>query len=241
MIENSSEINKVYGTVFLDRSVLDKIIKRREKNILIFTHHPMEDQTSGGGFTALDLKYLEKIRQLKISVYVVHTPFEMNKKISVTGSINKALGLKNIVYIKNESYDFFLPIGELSKKMKVEDFIFLLKDLLKVEKINFIKKQEFVERIAVLSGGCTDIQFIKTATNLKCDTFLTGEYYNKLKLPLGEEERKIFDAEKDKLSINLIEGSHYATEKLVFVREISELFNKLKIPYEFIEQDDPWY
>lgn len=76
---------------------------------------------------------------------------------------------------------------------------------------------------------------------LKCDTFLTGEYYNKLKMPFGEEERRIFKKERKNININLIECSHYATEKLVFLREIPDLFNKLRIPYEFIEQNDPWY
>lgn len=241
MLKNGDFVNKIYGTVFLDRKVLNKIFLRNERDILIFSHHPMEDETSGAGFIALDEIYLKKMKELNISVYVLHTPFEMNKEISVTGSINNVLGLKNIIYSKNEPYEFLLPYGELPKKIKFEDFIEFLKNIFKIEKINFVKNREFVKKIVVLSGGATDIQFIKKAISLNCDTFLTGEYYNKIKLPFGDEERKIFDAEKDNFKINLIECSHYATEKLVFLREILELFKKIGIPYEFLEQDNPWY
>ncbi len=241
MIENGSEINKVYGTVFLDRGVIDKIFKKNEKNVLIFSHHPMEDETAGAGFTALDLDYLEKMKKLNISVYVLHTPFEMNKEISVTGSVNSALGLRNVKYSKNRDYDFLLPYGELEEAVDFEEFIVGLKKLFGVRKINSLKKLDSVKKIAVLSGGATDINFIRRAMELKCDTFLTGEYYNKLKMPFGEEERRIFKKERKNININLIECSHYATEKLVFLREIPDLFNKLRIPYEFIEQNDPWY
>ena len=41
--------------------------------------------------------------------------------------------------------------------------------------------------------------------------------------------------------MNLIECSHYATEKLVLINEMSEYFRKLGLFYEFIEQDNPWY
>ena len=241
MLKNGDFVNKIYGSVFLDRKVIDKIFLRNERDILIFSHHPMEDETSGAGFIALDEIYLKKMKELNISVYILHTPFEMNKEISVTGSINKALGLKKIKYSKNKSYDFLLPYGELLKKVKFEDFIESLRNIFKIEKINFIKNREFVKKIAVLSGGATDINFIKTASSIGCDTFLTGEYYNKLKLPFGDEERKLFDAEKNNFKINLIECSHYATEKLVFLIEIPELFKKIEIPYEFLEQDNPWY
>jgi putative NIF3 family GTP cyclohydrolase 1 type 2 len=241
MIRNGANIKKIYGTVFLDRSVLEKIFRKKETDILLFSHHPMEDESGGKGFIPLDKYHLDKMKELHISVYSVHTPLDNHATVSTSMSFINALELKKISTTNDSSSKFHIVIGELEDKMPFKEFITMLKTTLQNEKVNFLKKRDFVKKIAIVPGGGTAIEFIHKAQSLGCDTYLTGEYYNKLIQPFGEEERNKFDNEKDNLSINLIEGSHYSTERLVFVNEIPLVFNDLNLPYEFVEQDEAWY
>jgi len=57
---------------------------------------------------------------------------------------------------------------------------------------------------------------------------------------IGEAERKKFESIKNSLNINLIECSHYATEELVILNEITKLFKDCGFNTSFIEQDNPW-
>jgi len=241
MIKNSDIVKKVYGAVFLDRSVLDKIFRKNEKNIMVFSHHPMEDETSGKGFIALDKTYLEKMKEMNISVYSVHTPLDKSTKISIYRPLFNMLKLKEADIDSDKSDEFHMAVGEFDKKINFEKFISMIKKALDNKKINFVKNKDFVKRIGFVPGGGTDIRFIQKAIKLNCDTYLTGDYKNKINHPLGEEERALLEKEMKNIKINLVEGSHYSTEKLVFLQGIAELFEKMKIPYEFVEQENPWY
>ena len=134
-----------------------------------------------------------------------------------------------------------------SKIMKFEnyddlkEFLENTKVILNNSAVNFIDKGRRVSKIAIVPGGGTDPRLIQGAIYRGCDTYLTGEYYNKLKIPHGDEERKKFNKLVGGLNINMVEGSHYSTERLVFVNELPKLFNNLGLSYQFIEQDDPWY
>jgi len=75
---------------------------------------------------------------------------------------------------------------------------------------------------------------------LGCDTYLTGDFVSRVKNEYNEEERKKFESVKNNLNINLIGCSHYATEKLVFLNEITKLFKDRGFDTSFIEQDNPW-
>lgn len=239
MLNNSSVIKKVFGTVFLDKNVLSKIIQKDEEDVLIFTHHPVEDETSGRGFIAIEEDYLRLMREKRISIYSLHSPLDINKKISTAGSIASRFRLNNISrHVETSGFEGI--VGELARPLELEEFLEKVKVILSNPIVNFIDKGKQVSKIAIVPGG-GDPRLIQGAIGLGCDTYLTGEYYSKLKIPYGDVERKVFDGLKGGLNINMVEGSHYSTERLVFVNELPKLFNSLGLSYRFIEQDDPWY
>ena len=69
MLRNGERVDLVVGTVFLDEGVLRKIIKKKAKNIMIFSHHPMGDETAGRGFLPLSEDILKVLQKKNISVY----------------------------------------------------------------------------------------------------------------------------------------------------------------------------
>jgi len=241
MLNNGATIKKVFGTVFLDSGVLDKIFQEKETDVLILSHHPTEDETGGVGFIPIDEDNLKRMREMRISVYSVHAPLDTNESISTAGSIANSLNLREFSRHIEAVDGFEGIVGELPEALEFEEFINLIKDILGNKKINFIKRKDMVKKIGIVPGGGTDPTLIKKAMDFGCDTYLTGEYYNKLKTPRGDIERDSFNKLVDRLDINMIEGSHYSTEKLVFLKEIPHLFATLGLPYQFVEQNDPWY
>jgi putative NIF3 family GTP cyclohydrolase 1 type 2 len=241
MIKNSEKINKVIGTVFLNNTMIEDLISNQITDVLIFTHHPMEDQTSGQGFTPLRKELLLKMKENRISVYSLHSPLDYNDKMSTALSFGKAIGLRNLKRFSKYLTGYIGVYGDLTEEVSFDQFTSIVKVAVGVPEIHFIKKSQNVRRVGLIPGGGTGLSFFREVISLNCDTYLTGEYYSRLTIPFGDEERRKFDEVKNELPINMIEASHYATEKLVMVNEIAELFRQNNIPYQFIEQDNPWY
>jgi len=239
-VKNSEEVNKIYLTVFLSGEILDKIFSRNEKDILVFSHHPMDLETNNRGTVPLAKKYFQEMKRRRISVYVLHTPLDINTKISTSGSVAKLVNLKIEKRYSENSGGYSGVVGRLPKRIKLNIFIKLLSELFKIKDIYFIKKNNYVHKVGIIAGGGSCPQFITETAELGCDTYLTGDYINNIKNDYGEKERLQFASIKDKLNINLIACSHYATEKSVLINEIRDFFKIFSIPSEFIEQDDPW-
>ena len=241
MIESSKNIRKVLGTVFLSREILKKIQKRGDENFLIFSHHPMEDETCDRGFLPLPEEYHVLIKKLKGSVYSLHSPLDLHDEVSPTASIVKSLKLVDKQKVSLSSNEFICIVGNLPHQIKINAFVRLLGKIFENPEIHFIKNVDNVKRVCVLAGGGSYPFLIREILNLDCDTYITGDYISKLQNEYGDLERKEFQKISTNIHINFIECSHYATEKLVLKNEISQLFKSIGIPYEFIEQNEPWY
>ncbi|PIU10859.1 hypothetical protein COT27_00960 [Candidatus Kuenenbacteria bacterium CG08_land_8_20_14_0_20_37_23] len=240
MIKNGEEITKIYLTVFLSEEILDKIFRNNEQDILIFSHHPMFLETNNRGFLPLKEKYFLEMKERRVSVYSLHSPLDINEEISTSKSIANKLSLKNLKVCAPWQGSFSGVYGELPKAINFEDFIKSLNVIFGIKECHFIKKHIDVFRVGIIAGGGTDIKDIKEIISLGRDTYLTGDFVNKVKNEYGEAERKKFESIKNSLNINLIECSHYATEKLVILNEITKLFKDRGFNTLFIKQDNPW-
>lgn len=240
MIKNGEDIKKVYLTVFLSEEILEKIFKNNEQDILIFSHHPMFMETGNRGFLPLEEKYFSEMKKRRISVYVLHSPLDINEEISTSKSIADKLSLKNLKVCAPWQGGFSGVYGELPKAINFEDFIKRLNVIFGIKECHFIKKSVDVFKVGIIAGGGTDIKDIKEIVNLGCDTYLTGDFISRVKNEYNEEERKKFESVKNSLNINLIGCSHYATEKIVILNEIAKLFDYYGFNTIFIEQDNPW-
>ncbi len=240
MIKNSEEVSKVYLTVFLSEEILDKIFNRGEKDILIFSHHPMDMETNNRGFLPLSEKYFKDMREKMVSVYSLHTPLDIHEKISTSISIADSLALKKLIKYHKNSIGFSGVTGELEKEVVFDEFIYNVQKVFNIKEIHYIKNKMMVGRIGIIAGGGSNPKYIEETKSLGCDTYLTGEYVNRINNEYGTQQKKEFEELKPSIDINLIECSHYATEKIVLRKEIRQMFNLEGIDCEFMEQDNPW-
>lgn len=242
MLRNGERVDLVVGTVFLDEGVLRKIIKKKAKNIMIFSHHPMGDETAGRGFLPLSEDILKVLQKKNISVYSLHTPLDIHSEVSTTLDLCRACEIAPLERFARDLNGWAGIIGTIKEPMVFEGFVDRIQRIADVSKVNYIKNSDNVYTIGVIPGGGTSIELIEEASKNGCDTYLTGEYFNKLQIPFGQIERDEFNAKISKQRVNLIEISHYISERFVFLSGLKNLFEeKYGLGYEFLEQDDPWY
>lgn len=94
--------------------------------------------------------------------------------------------------------------------------------------------------VAVVAGGAAYPPIMQEALEAGCDTYVTGDFRIRHGGPWAEEHRPQFDAYVDAVALNLIGGSHYATESLVLRDDMIAFFEGLGLPAEFVPQSDPW-
>jgi len=121
-----------------------------------------------------------------------------------------------------------------------DDFINTLKVIFNLNDVHYLQRFPTVHKIGVIAGGGAEVDYMKETMALACDTYLSGDYLNKVKTENSIRRRTEFEATKDSLSINLIECSHYTTEKLVLINEVQDYFKKLGLLTEFIDRADYW-
>lgn len=241
MLKNSDDISNIFLTVFLSEEILDKVFSKNINNCLVFTHHPMGMETSNRGFLPASEKYFQEMKNRKISVYSMHTGLDINNVMSTSLSIANELNLKNLQRYNFDGLGYYGVCGEFLVEKKFNDFILILKTLFGIDDIHYESKFEYVKKIGIIAGGGADVKYIKETIALGCDTYLSGDYVNKITNEYSVKKRKEFEEIQDKLDINLIECSHYATEKIVILNDINRLFKKYGLKTDFVEQDNPWY
>ena len=240
VLKNGDEINKVYLSVFFSGEILDKIFSQNITDALIFLHHPMDMESSDRGFLPMEEKYFLEMQRRKISVYALHTPLDIHKTISTSRSIAKTLNLKDIHEYNKCSVGYAGIYGTLSNKVRMDDFINTLKNVFNIDEIHYSQRFPDVYKIGIIAGGGAEVEYIKETIGLGCDTYLSGDYLNKVKTENSIRRRQEFEDIKDSLDINLIECSHYATERLVLINEMQNYFKNLGLTTEFIDRVNYW-
>jgi len=96
MLDNTDEIEKVYTSTFPDTAVLNDILSRNETDILFLSHHAMGYNPTLEGFPFYNIPagYLEKLKERRISFYVLHIPLDKNGTYSTSVNLAKTLQLK---------------------------------------------------------------------------------------------------------------------------------------------------
>src|SRR3990167_777629 len=120
-------VTKIYLAVFLSSEILDKIFAQDATEAMIFLHHPMDMESSNRGFLPIEEKYFLEMKRRKISVYILHTPLDIHKRISTSRSIAKALRLRSVKEYNQCSTGYAGIYGTLKDKISFIDFINSLK------------------------------------------------------------------------------------------------------------------
>ncbi len=164
---------------------------------LIITHHPLVYKPLGlvSYSDSVGKRVIECVKS-GIAVVSFHTRLDIIEN-GVNDTLAALLGIKN-----TESFIPYGRVGEVEKQ-SFDEFAGKVASALKldIKEIPMVKATEGVSRVAVVSGsGKSDIDAVLASG---ADTFVTGEVMHNHMIDCKE------------LGLNLICGTHYATERII--------------------------
>ncbi len=229
--KNSGKVEKVYTVVFITEEVVNTI--SNERNCLIITHHNFDYFEDERGIQAISSELLGKLEVSNNSIYVAHAPLDTHEKYGTS------ISLANLCNVDVEEYfyDYFgaptALIGTI-KKQSFMNFSTLVKTRIERPFLTEIQNKDYVERIAVIAGGGDESEILQTAFNKGCDTILSGTIEHRWAAPFIQESNKKFHELNETLKLNLIGGTHYATERPAMIKFI-DFIMELGVKCEFCE------
>lgn len=233
MLDNTAEIGKVYTSTFPDTAVLDDILSLNQTDILLLSHHAMgyDPTLEGFPFYNIPAGYLKKLKERRISFYVLHIPLDKNGTYSTSVNLAKELQLQ----ISREFCEYLgIKVGVICETDfdRLEDLALHVENVIGHE----IKVRRYgngvIERKTVgvaAGGGCIDF-VARELSELGINTFLTG-----CTRPISSFEPNMeFHRIAEQAGINLVGATHYSTEKFACMA-MAKYFAGLGIEAEFIE------
>ncbi|MFX1369652.1 MAG: Nif3-like dinuclear metal center hexameric protein [Promethearchaeota archaeon] len=236
ILDNAESIAKVYTAVFPSEKVLERIICSNERDILLFTHHPMiwAPAPDRRPFRNIPSEFLGPLRQQRVAYYAIHIPLDAVGPYSTGVSLAKALG------INPERY--FFEYGGVEVGVIGSIDLTSLSELAKrvhhavgheVKVWNYGSEVIRDSRVAVVGGGGGEPDIASSIADLELNTYVTG--VTKI-FETYEPSARFHDVCEDN-EINVIGATHYSTEKFACIAMV-KYFEELGVPSEFIE-DEP--
>ncbi len=240
MLHNADDAERVFTLVFPANEALEEVERRAEgRPAFIFTHHPMDFETSGRGLIPVGEAWLQRLRDVGVSLYAAHAPLDCHDTVSTSRSLARAAGIR-IEDVCAGYYGGHAGVIGAVNETPLDSFAEALRGALGVQRIELHRNTDTVRQVAVVAGGAAFPPMMQEAIDRGCDTYLTGDFKVRHGGPWAEEHRPQFDAFVEKALINLIGGSHFATEAEVLRHEMLGWFNSLGLPAEFVSQSDAW-
>jgi putative NIF3 family GTP cyclohydrolase 1 type 2 len=240
MLNNADDVERVFTLVFPSNDVLSEVERRAAgAPSLIFTHHPMDMETGNRGLVPIPEAWLQRLREVNISLYAAHAPMDCHETVSTSRALARAIGVP-----AEETFAGYFGghagVHGRIDPVSFEQFAERLRSALELDDVEFERSHDSVEHVAVVAGGASYPPLMQEALDAGCDTYVTGDYRIRHGGPWAEEHRPEFDAFVDSLPLNLFGGSHYGTESLVLRHDAIDLFRDLGLPAGFVPQADPW-
>jgi putative NIF3 family GTP cyclohydrolase 1 type 2 len=240
MLHNADDAERVYTLVFPSDEVLEEVERRAEgAPSLIFTHHPMDFETSGRGLMPIGEAAFKRLRDARISLYSSHAPLDCHDTVSTSRSLARAAGVQ-IEEVCAEYHGGHAGVIGRTDQTSLHAFVDRIKTKLGVHRVELHQYTPAVQRVAVVAGGAAFPPMMQEAIDRGCDTYLTGDFRVRHGGPWAEQHRPESDAFVESAPINLVGGSHFATEAEVLRNEMVGWFNNLGLPAEFVPQEDAW-
>ena len=159
-----------------------------------------------------------RLEQAGISLYAAHEALDRASEFGSAGILAGSLGLE----VEGRCAE-----GGVHGLMSFDSFDALVErveDVLRVPVESWENNSE-CRNVAILPGGAGLTPFLQEAHELGCDTYITGE---------GSMYTKLFARE---IGINLIFGSHYATEFPGIAALGERVAREFGLPWEAIAED----
>ncbi len=231
--DNAQEISKVYTAVFPSDNVMQSVLDKGEKEVMLFVHHPSiwDIRKAPAAFQQMDRGLLEKFREREISIYNLHVPLDNYGEYSTSSTLAKALGVTDLRPFLEYYGSLAAVFGktEITTVREMRDrFAAVLghRTSLYQYGTNQIKNGT----VAVAAGGGNLVQVHEEIAREGVNILITGITIR------NSYTQKTHDYAREK-GINILGGTHYSTEKPA-CQAMCDYFKKLGLPSVFIE-DSP--
>jgi putative NIF3 family GTP cyclohydrolase 1 type 2 len=240
MLDNAREVEAVFTAVFTSEEVIDGAIAYAAgRPALIFTHHPMDFETSGRGLLPMREEAYRRLKDAGISLYSSHAPLDCHEEVSTSRALARAVDIK-VEDKAGMMEGYHWGVRGVVEPMPLEDFLARVRDGVGVERLDVNDGARTVQSVAVIAGGAAFPELMEDAIEQGCDTYLTGDFRVRHGGDWAEEHRPAFDEFIATAHLNLVGASHYRTEALVMEADMLGWFNGLGLPSQFLPQADPW-
>ena len=184
----------------------------------------------GFPFYDIPVDYLKRLKDRRISLYIMHVPLDRNGPYSTSMSLAKALELPVI----DEFCEYFgCKVGVICKTDfgKVTELAVHVENLVGHDvKIKQYGAETIKNGTVAVAAGGGGMDFIaKEVSKLGINTYLTGVICPSPSFEPSVEFHRV--AEENR--INVIGATHYSTEKFACIAMV-EYFTKLGIEAEFV-------
>jgi putative NIF3 family GTP cyclohydrolase 1 type 2 len=233
VLDNTTEVKKVYTATMPDLDILDKLILADQTDILLFSHHAMGYDPTIAGIPFYDIPedYLLKLKQQRISFYVLHAPLDKNGEYSTSVSLAKHLNLEIIGEFCEYMGIKCGVVCNTNKKTATELAEYVGSEV--GHEIKLIRNGDdriLNGRVAIAAGGGSVGFAAKEISELGMNMYITGNTRQVPNVELITEFHRIIEERK----INVIGATHYTTEKYACIAMV-RYFEKLGVQAEFIE------
>ena len=232
MCDFTSDIEKVYTTVFLSDKVLSWILNENISNAMLFSHHPTRwDLKNNNGNYAPNEDYIAKLKERNIAVYILHHPLDNYSKYSTCGTLANELKI-NILKPAFLYMGAYCGVIGTTECKSIDELSHCYTQTVghKTSVYAYGNGNVQGEKVAVCPGGGNAMLVINEMIENNIKTLITGvtivnDY---------SQETHIFEKEN---KINVLGGTHYSSEKFAPI-EMCKYFNNLGLQSNFID-DSP--
>ncbi|CAK6686931.1 Nif3-like dinuclear metal center hexameric protein [Synechococcus sp. BA-124 BA4] len=233
MIQNSLHISSICCAAFPSNDLISHIEK--VTNALLLVKHPMDWNEFSEGFIPISEKFLNKLKDRKISLYCAHSAHDNHLSCSPSVGLAQVFNGDILEIMSDEQDRVFGCIVEIQNPLRFEDLRLFLS-----QTFGLISFQEYfvhdrVHRIAVVAGGGDNPQWLNLAIGKNCDTYLTGILYFRGS-QYAKENNPIFIRNLKASSLNALGISHYFSEQRGSILLANLLARVVKLPTKYLPE-----
>jgi putative NIF3 family GTP cyclohydrolase 1 type 2 len=225
----TNEINKVYSAVFPTKEVLQRIIDDGTADAMLFMHHPsIWDIRRVKPFYQMDMELLEKFKENRISIYILHVPLDNFSEYSTSKTLADALDIEIEKPFKEYCGALSGVIGK-TKCKSIEELHDKFSKALGHTTSLYLYGDSSIndERVAIVAGGGNNTGTVLEMLENKVNILITGISVN------NKDYSGVHELEQ-RNRINVLGGTHYSTEKFA-CQKMCSYFEKLGLNSVFIE------
>jgi putative NIF3 family GTP cyclohydrolase 1 type 2 len=228
--DNATEVRKVYTAVFPSDAVMQYLLDKNERDVMLFLHHPSNWDLAKAPsiFHLMDKDMLEEFRERRIAIYNLHVPLDNYGEYSTSVTLATALELTNL----KPFYEYYGSLAVVYGKTKLktvqemrEKFAAVLGHRTGLYLYGTHDIRNGMVAVAAGGGNIESLHEIlaKDGVNL----LVTGVTVD---APFSHKAHEVAREKK----ISILGGTHYSTEKPA-CQAMCGYFKKLGLPSEFIE------